>query len=523
MAAPLSKCNATCIKRLYFTLLSHQRQLSCQSPMKSCSDQKSFFSKQYFQNRQYSVYGSISFSQYRAICQVKHVLSMETDRIANDNKKKDLQLFGLNYIEQILARKYHSVTQGVQWSSRLKCVVDVCDDNTWRAVNHTRKYASRSDRFNINCNQLYHDYLTSLDTEYDNLASDLAGQSVKSSKDMNLRLQKLSPVVSVFRDIQQKYSEVTELDSLLSGSDDAEMVTMATREKQELLEDIKDKESGLVLMLAGESRVDKNDIILEVSAGVGGQEAMLFTGEVFSMYENYAQYKGWVFQIIDYERSEIGGLRRASAAIEGTDVFKYLKFEGGVHRVQRVPRTEKSGRVHTSTMTVAILPQPDEIDVVIHAKDLQVETFRASGSGGQHVNNTDSAVRITHTPTKTIAECQSERSQIRNREIALQLIRSRIYQEELTAQMAETDATRRLQIGTGGRSEKIRTYNFPQDRVTDHRLGENCHNIDVFLHGGEDLDDVIVSLMWGIKYEIVDGILEDFDNKRKKTNKVKKT
>ncbi|XP_067655105.1 peptide chain release factor 1-like, mitochondrial [Haliotis asinina] len=516
MAASLNKGSTSYINRLYFSLCLQGRQLPIQSPTRSCSKQNNLHSRKY---SICSINGSMSFCQYHSICRVKRLLSVTSDRMAYSDKN-NLHCFEPNYLDQVLARHLHSVTRAIQSSSKLKCILDKSVENT---VSQKRKYASKRDRFDINCNHIYHGYLESLGDEYDKLTSALASQDVQSSRDKNLRLQELSPVVSLFRDIQQKYTEVTELDSLISGSDDTEMTAMATKEKQELLEDIKDKENGLVLMLAGESSVDKNDIILEVSAGVGGQEAMLFTREMYSMYENYAQFKGWAFQIIDYERSEIGGLRRASAAIEGTDVFKYLKFEGGVHRVQRVPRTEKSGRVHTSTMTVAILPQPDEIDVVIHAKDLHVETFRASGSGGQHVNNTDSAVRITHTPTKTVAECQSERSQIRNREIALQLIRSRIYQQQLTAQMAETNASRKLQIGTGGRSEKIRTYNFPQDRVTDHRLGENYHNIDVFLSGGEDLDDVIVSLMWDNKHQILDVILEDFNNKRKMNNIVKNT
>ncbi|XP_051869061.1 peptide chain release factor 1-like, mitochondrial isoform X2 [Pristis pectinata] len=221
---------------------------------------------------------------------------------------------------------------------------------------------------------------------------------------------------------------------------------------------------------------------------------MLFTAEMFEMYQSYAAYKRWHFEVLEYRHSELGGLRHAAASVSGQGSYRHMKHEGGVHRVQRVPRTEKQGRTHTSTMTVAVLPQPTEIDLTISPKDLRIETKRASGAGGQHVNTTDSAVRILHLPTGVVAECQQERSQLRNRERAMQLLRAKLYRMKLDEETSRRQYARSIQIGTRGRSEKIRTYNFPQDRVTDHRIGKSLYNLKDFMLGGELLDEMVEEL-----------------------------
>ncbi|KAM5163097.1 peptide chain release factor 1-like, mitochondrial isoform 2-T2 [Mantella aurantiaca] len=221
---------------------------------------------------------------------------------------------------------------------------------------------------------------------------------------------------------------------------------------------------------------------------------MLFTAEIFDMYQHYANYKNWSFDILEYFHSDLGGVRHASASVGGLDAYKHLKYEGGVHRVQRVPKTEKQGRIHTSTMTVAVLPQPSEINLTIHPKDLRIETKRASGAGGQHVNTTDSAVRIVHIPTGTVAECQQERSQIKNKETAMKVLRAKLYNMKLDEESNKRQSARKIQVGSKGRSEKIRTYNFPQDRVTDHRISKSMHNIEGFFFGDELLDDMIQAL-----------------------------
>nr|XP_017535852.2 peptide chain release factor 1-like, mitochondrial isoform X3 [Manis javanica]XP_036879204.1 peptide chain release factor 1-like, mitochondrial isoform X4 [Manis javanica] len=257
----------------------------------------------------------------------------------------------------------------------------------------------------------------------------------------------------------------------------------------------------IILLLVPSEETDGNDLILEVTAGVGGQEAMLFTSEIFDMYQQYAAFKRWHFETLEYFPSEIGGLRHASASIGGPEAYKHLKFEGGVHRVQRVPKTEKQGRIHTSTMTVAVLPQPTEINLVINPKDLRIETKRASGAGGQHVNTTDSAVRIVHLPTGVVSECQQERSQLKNREMAMKKLRAKLYSMHLEEETNKRYSARKIQIGTKGRSEKIRTYNFPQNRVTDHRINKSHHDLETFMQGEYLLDEFVQSLKDYADYE----------------------
>ncbi|NWU28258.1 RF1ML factor, partial [Dyaphorophyia castanea] len=266
-------------------------------------------------------------------------------------------------------------------------------------------------------------------------------------------------------------------------------------------EEIAELKQQIVLLLIPSEETDESDLVMEVTAGVGGQEAMLFTSEIFDMYQRYAAYKKWKFEVLEYFPSEIGGLRHAVASIAGAEAYKYMKFEGGVHRVQRVPKTEKQGRIHTSTMTVAILPQPTEMSLQISPKDLRIETKRASGAGGQHVNTTDSAVRIVHIPTGIVSECQQERSQIRNKEKAMQMLCAKLYNAKLEEETKKRNSARKIQIGTKGRSEKIRTYNFPQDRITDHRISRSVHHVESFMLGEEMLDEMIQTLREYADYE----------------------
>ncbi|XP_056423252.1 peptide chain release factor 1-like, mitochondrial isoform X2 [Hyla sarda] len=314
-------------------------------------------------------------------------------------------------------------------------------------------------------------------------------------------------VMPVLRELRRKEQELRELQQLLAEENE-DLKSLAAADMASCEEEITNLKYQMAWLLISKEEADDCNLILELTAGVGGQEAMLFTSEMFDMYQRYASYKNWSFDILEYFRSDLGGVRHATASVSGYDAYKHLKYEGGVHRVQRVPKTEKQGRIHTSTMTVAILPQPNEIHLVINPKDLRIETKRASGAGGQHVNTTDSAVRIVHIPTGIVSECQQERSQIKNKETAMKVLRAKLYNMKLEEQVNKRQNVRKIQVGTKGRSEKIRTYNFPQDRVTDHRIGMSVHNIDGFLCGDELLDEMIQALSEFSGYESLMEIIE---------------
>ncbi|XP_014929156.2 peptide chain release factor 1-like, mitochondrial isoform X1 [Acinonyx jubatus] len=309
-----------------------------------------------------------------------------------------------------------------------------------------------------------------------------------------------SELLAVAKLLSEKEQELQETEHLLHDENE-DLRKLAENEITLCQKQITQLKHQIILLLVPSEETDKNDLILEVTAGVGGQEAMLFTSEMFDMYQQYAAFKRWHFETLEYFPSEIGGLRHASASIGGVEAYKHLKFEGGVHRVQRVPKTEKQGRIHTSTMTVAILPQPTEINLVINPKDLRIDTKRASGAGGQHVNTTDSAVRIVHLPTGVISECQQERSQLKNREMAMKKLRAKLYSMHLEEETNKRYSARKIQVGTKGRSEKIRTYNFPQNRVTDHRINKSLHDLETFMQGEYLLDELVRSLKDYADYE----------------------
>lgn len=263
-----------------------------------------------------------------------------------------------------------------------------------------------------------------------------------------------------------------------------------------------------------------SSLILEVNAGVGGQEAMLFASELHDMYCNYIQHKRWTIESIQLDTTELGGMRQSSLIVIGPDAYDFLKYEAGVHRVQRIPATEKSGRIHTSTVSVAVIPRPDDMDITINSRDLKIETKRASGAGGQHVNTTDSAVRIVHLPTGVAVECQTERSQIKNKELAMKKIQAKLLQQQMEADFASTNATRKSQIGRRFRNEKIRTYNYNQDRITDHRIDDGTlHNLNGFLSGTDNsLDNLIRKIRQSFRKQELLEIMQQQQQQQKTKN-----
>ena len=317
----------------------------------------------------------------------------------------------------------------------------------------------------------------------------------KEYVEMTKELSDLGDVVERINDYKKVQQEMSDLQEMLSvPSDDKEFAKVAEEELKALKVQLPDKEKKLKLSLIPKDKADSKNAMVEIRAGTGGDEAALFAGELFLMYQRYSAQKGWKLEILSSSESEVGGYKEVSATISGQNVFSKLKFESGVHRVQRVPETESGGRVHTSAATVAILPEAEEVDVELQDKDLRIDVFRASGAGGQHVNTTDSAVRIVHIPTGIVVQQQDEKSQHKNKAKALKILRSRIYDHERQKQMSEIAQSRKEQIGSGDRSERIRTYNFPQGRVTDHRINLTLYKIDEIVREGK-LDEVIEPLI----------------------------
>ena len=304
---------------------------------------------------------------------------------------------------------------------------------------------------------------------------------------------RLEPVVAAITRYQKLIAEIDDLKSIIGGGDE-EMKELAEAELTELEEKLPDVQKELEIMLLPKDEADDMNVILEVRAGTGGDEAALFAGDLFRMYCRHAELNGYKVEVLSTSDGDIGGYKEVVAAIRGDSVFARLKFESGVHRVQRVPETESSGRIHTSAATVAVLPEPEEVDVQIDDKDLRVDVFRASGPGGQSVNTTDSAVRITHLPTGIVVSQQDEKSQHKNRAKAMQVLRARLFEAERERLESERSADRRSQVGSGDRSERIRTYNYPQGRVTDHRINLTLHKLEKIV-AGDSLDDVIDALL----------------------------
>ncbi len=336
--------------------------------------------------------------------------------------------------------------------------------------------------------------LGKVEARYEVLTRELADPEVLADPERYRRVAQehaeLREVVEAYRAYRELRARVEEARSLV---DDPELGELAAEELEEAGAALERAEARLRELLTPRDPLDRKNVILEIRAGTGGEEAALFAAELFRMYTRYAESRGWKVEVLSSHPTGIGGLKEVIALVKGRDVYSRLKFESGVHRVQRVPVTESGGRIHTSAVTVAVLPEADDVDVEIRPEDLRVEVFRASGAGGQHVNRTESAVRITHLPTGITVSCQDEKSQHKNRARAMKILQARLFEKAQREAEAARSAERRAQVGTGDRSERIRTYNFPQGRVTDHRINLTLYRLREFLEG--DLDPVVDALV----------------------------
>lgn len=342
------------------------------------------------------------------------------------------------------------------------------------------------------------DKLSFIEKQHEELTARISDPEVIADQELFRKLCKehsdMTPIVEKYKEYKSNKENIEEAEMMLSDPEtDKEFKEMLNEEIKESKENIVRIEEELKILLLPKDPNDDKNVIMEIRGGAGGDEAALFAGDLYRMYTMYAEANRWKTEIMNLSEIGIGGIKEVSFMIEGQGAYSRLKFESGVHRVQRVPETESQGRVHTSTVTVAVLPEAEEVDFEINPADLQIDTFRASGAGGQHINKTESAIRITHIPTGVIVECQDERSQHKNKDKALKVLRSRLYEAELQKQQDAIAADRKSQVGTGDRSERIRTYNFPQGRVSDHRIGLTLYKLEAIMNG--DLDEIIDALI----------------------------
>ncbi|XP_028835753.1 peptide chain release factor 1, mitochondrial isoform X1 [Denticeps clupeoides] len=367
-------------------------------------------------------------------------------------------------------------------------------------------------------------HIRNLRVEYSDVTTQLhKGDVSESDRRALIRRQvALSPVANALKRAEDAAGDLLEVESLLqSRTQDTQMLDLLREEKCQITKRIEALNKNLIQTLVPVEEHDSSNVILEVAAGrtTGGDICQQFSREMFSMYQGFASYKEWDFEVFNYTPADYGGLHHAAVRISGENVYRWLKFEGGTHRVQRIPEmglSSRMQRIHTGTMTVIVLPQCDEVEISIDPKDLRIDTFRSRGAGGQSVNTTDSAVRIVHLPTGTVAECQESRSQLQNREAAMRLLRARLYQSTVGKQTEQRHTARRQQVGTRAQSERIRSYNFSQDRVTDHRIGYVTRDIKEFMRGGEQLDELISDLLDHSECEALLELVENADCARRR-------
>ena len=336
--------------------------------------------------------------------------------------------------------------------------------------------------------------LRALENQYAELEARLAAPETYADParvaQLNREQRELEPVVTAYRAYERRKRDLADAEALLS---DPDMKELAQEEYTEAKADVARLEEEIRVLLLPRDPNDGKNVIVEIRAGVGGEEAALFANSLYRMYAMYAEARRWNVEVTSLSDTELGGIKEICFTIDGEEAYSRLKFESGVHRVQRVPETESGGRIHTSTVTVAVLPEVDEVDFALNPADIEMQVFRSSGAGGQHVNKTSSAVRLIHKPTGTVVECQQERSQFQNRDRAMQILRSRLYEEKVREQADAVTSQRRSQVGTGMRNERIRTYNFPQGRLTDHRVGLTLYRLDSVMNG--DIDEIIDALI----------------------------
>ena len=341
------------------------------------------------------------------------------------------------------------------------------------------------------------DKLQSIEDRYEELSRLLSDPQVIADQAQYQKHAKahadLTEIVTVFREYKKVKQEIEDTKAILSEEDDPELKEMARLELDELEGKIPQLEKQLKILLLPKDPNDEKNVIMEIRGGAGGEEAALFAGDLFRMYSRFTERMGWKIEVLSEHPTDIGGYKEIIFLVQGKGAYSRLKYESGVHRVQRIPATESGGRIHTSTVTVAVLPEAEEVDVQINPNDIRIDIFCSSGPGGQSVNTTQSAVRITHIPTGIVVSCQDEKSQLKNKEKAMKVLRARLLEKAQEEQQGELASARRSQVGTGDRSERIRTYNFPQSRVTDHRIGLTLHKLDLVLDG--DLDEIIDALI----------------------------
>ncbi len=351
------------------------------------------------------------------------------------------------------------------------------------------------------------DKIKSVEQKYEEIGKELENPDTVRDQSRFTQLmrehKKLTPIVEKYREYAQAVNDENEAKEILSSSTDKELKELAQEQLDEASQRVETFAEELKILLLPQDPNDHKNVIIEIRGGAGGEEAALFAAALTRMYSMYAETKRWKMEMINANETELGGYKEVSFMIEGEGAYSRFKYESGVHRVQRVPETEASGRIHTSTVTVAVLPEVEDVEIDINPADLQIDTYRSGGAGGQHVNKTESAIRITHLPTGLVVECQDERSQHKNRDKAMKVLKSRLYEQELNRQQQEIASDRKAQVGTGDRSERIRTYNYPQGRMTDHRIGLTLYRLEQILNG--DIDEIVDALITHYRAQMLKG------------------